>query len=88
MLFYKMGKKIIISAQFLFSIMLGSVVYTYFYPWLYNKVNHVTKRGPDLHDKIDLLNSVIMLSILYISIVLFGSIIIGGTIIGLMKYKK
>jgi len=35
-------------------------MYAYFYPWLYNKVNHVTKRGKDLDDDIDMVNVIIM----------------------------
>ena len=60
-----MGEKIILSVHVVVTIVIGSILYSHFYPWLYNKVNHVTKRGEDLHDKIDMLNTVIMLTSLY-----------------------
>tara|TARA_B110000285_G_scaffold229595_1_gene294608 strand:- start:1040 stop:1300 length:261 start_codon:yes stop_codon:yes gene_type:complete len=38
------------------SILIPSLLYSYYYPFLYNEVNKITKRGEQLDDKIDLLN--------------------------------
>ena len=35
-------------------------LYTYYYPWLYNKINSYTNRGPYLDDEIDLVNSMLV----------------------------
>lgn len=84
-----MGKKIIITAtaQLIVSIIIFSVMYTYLYPWIYNKVNHFTERGQDLDDKIDIINAMIMALILYLftCIILFGT---GGIIFAVSKITK
>jgi hypothetical protein len=63
-----MGKKLIItslSLKIILLVVLGSAIYTFFYPWLYNQVNHYTNRSQDLPD-IDYVNSLIMFSIINI----------------------
>ena len=84
-----MGKKIIITAtaQLIVSIIIFSVMYTYLYPWIYNKVNHFTERGQDLDDKIDIINAMIMALILYLftCIIIFGT---GGILVAVSKIKK
>ena len=37
------------------SLLLPALLYTYYYPWLYNKINNYTERGEDLNE-VDLLN--------------------------------
>ena len=83
-----MGQKLVMSVELMLVLIFGSVLYTYFYPWLYNKVNHITKRGQDLHDKIDLMNTMIMLGALYVVMILLGGVLMGGFMIGVKKYKK
>ena len=88
---YKMGKKLIgslmFSGQFIVTIIIFSILYTYFYPWIYNKVNHFTERGQDLDDKIDIINTMIMSAIVSISFMITG-IVLGGAGISATKYKK
>ena len=55
---------------FAVSIIIPGVLYTYYYPWLYNKVNNYTKRGEDLN-QIDLLNVMIVFLITWLLISLF-----------------
>ncbi len=52
------------------SLLLPALLYTYYYPWLYNKVNNYTKRGEDLNE-IDLLNVMIVFLITWLLISLF-----------------
>jgi len=52
------------------SLLLPALLYTYYYPWLYNKVNNYTKRGEDLN-QIDLLNVMIVFLITWLLISLF-----------------
>ena len=52
------------------SLLLPALLYTYYYPWLYNKVNNYTKRGEDLN-QIDLLNVIIVFLITWLLISLF-----------------
>ena len=82
-----MKNKLIVSSQFIMTIIIFSVMYTYLYPWIYNKVNHFTERGQDLDDKIDIINAMIMALILYLfaGIILFGT---GGIIFAAIKIKK
>ena len=86
-----MGKKLIgslmFSGQFIVTIIIFSILYTYFYPWIYNKVNHFTERGQDLDDKIDIINTMIMSAIVSISFMITG-IVLGGAVISATKYKK
>ena len=80
--------KLILSIEFFCSIIIGSIIYTYLYPKLYNLVNSYTKRSEDLNDKIDFINTMIMLCLLYIIIIIIGMITIGGTLMSFKKYKK
>ena len=57
---------LILSTEVIILLIIGSFVYTYLYPWLYNKVNHITKRGEDLDDEIDIVNTMIMFLSLYL----------------------
>ena len=75
------------SGQFIVTIIIFSILYTYFYPWIYNKVNHFTERGQDLDDKIDIINTMIMSAIVSISFMITG-IVLGGAVISATKYKK
>mgnify|MGYP001349625908 CR=1 FL=1 len=52
------------------SLLLPALLYTYYYPWLYNKVNNYTKRGEDLN-QVDLLNVIIVFLITWLLISLF-----------------
>ncbi len=45
---------------FAISIFIPGFLYTYYYPWLYNKINSYTNRGPYLDDEIDLVNSMLV----------------------------
>ena len=93
-IYYKMGGKLIITAtaQLVVSIIIFSIMYTYLYPWIYNKVNHFTERGQDLDDKIDIINAMIMALILYIFITIIalgtGGIIFAAAKIVRNKSKK
>jgi len=55
----------------LLSLIIPSILYVYYYPWLYNKINNVTERGQDLDDKMDFVNVVLMFLITWILIALF-----------------
>ena len=87
-----MGKKLIgslmFSGQFIMIIIIFSILYTYFYPWIYNKVNHFTGRGQDLDDKIDIINTMIMASILYLLIMIIGIVLGNGFLSVATKCKK
>ena len=87
-----MGKKLIgslmFSGQFIITIIIFSIMYTYLYPWIYNKVNHFTERGQDLDDKIDIINTMIMASILYLLIMIIGIVLGYGFLSVTTKYKK
>ena len=52
------------------SLLLPALLYTYYYPWLYNKVNNYTKRGENLN-QVDLLNVIIVFLITWLLISLF-----------------
>tara|TARA_B100001057_G_scaffold438808_1_gene471556 strand:- start:91 stop:372 length:282 start_codon:yes stop_codon:yes gene_type:complete len=55
------------TIDFIISLITLTVVFTYFYPWLYNQINHITKRGKDIDESIDFVNALIMFFILYLS---------------------
>ena len=83
----KLIGSLMFSGQFIVTIIIFSILYTYFYPWIYNKVNHFTERGQDLDDKIDIINTMIMSAIVSISFMITG-IVLGGAVISATKYKK
>lgn len=66
----------------------ASAMFTYFYPWLYNKINHITKRGEDIDETIDFVNSLIMFIIAYIILGLIISVLTVVVIAVLLKKKK
>ena len=45
------------------SALMGALIYIHWYPWLYNKINKYTKRGEDLHENIDFVNTMIMFTL-------------------------
>ena len=63
----KFGKIINVSL----SLVIPSLLYTYYYPWLYNKVNSYTQRGPNLNDEIDFLNVILTFLVSWVLISLF-----------------
>ena len=71
----------------LLSLIIPSLLYTYYYPWLYNKVNHYTKRGEDLDDKVDIINVFLVFIITWLLITLFIMIIIAPIILKKIKKK-
>ncbi len=71
------------TIQLIISLLTAAVIFTYFYPWLYNQINHITERGEDIDETIDFVNSLIMFFVLYI----LASIII-GLLIGIIFLKK
>lgn len=70
------------TIQLIISLLTAAVIFTYFYPWLYNQINHITERGEDIDETIDFVNSLIMFFVLYI----LASIII-GLLIGIFFFK-
>ena len=77
----KFGKIINVSL----SLVIPSLLYTYYYPWLYNKVNSYTQRGPNLNDEIDFLNVILTFLVSRVLISLFVIFIMKPLII---KKKK
>ena len=63
----KFGKIINVSL----SLVIPSLLYTYYYPWLYNKVNSYTQRGPNLNDEIYFLNLILTFLVSWVLISLF-----------------
>tara|TARA_B100000575_G_C22773358_1_gene459100 strand:+ start:387 stop:626 length:240 start_codon:yes stop_codon:yes gene_type:complete len=70
----------------LLSLIIPSLLYTYYYPWVYNKVNNYTKRGENLDDKVDFLNVFLVFIITWVFIAVFTMSIIAPII--LKKKKK
>jgi diacylglycerol kinase len=54
--------KVVISSLFLLTAaaLINSAIVAYVYPFLYNEVNSITKRGDDMDDDIDFVNTFIM----------------------------
>ena len=67
----KFGKIINVSL----SLVIPSLLYTYYYPWLYNKVNSYTQRGSNLNDEIDFVNVLLTFIVTWVLISLFVNII-------------
>ncbi len=63
----KIGKMISV----LLSLIIPSILYVYYYPWLYNKINNLTERGQDLDDQMDFVNVMLMFLVTWILIALF-----------------
>lgn len=55
-----MMKKINMIIKYSLVFIIPGVLYTYYYPWLYNIINSYTKRSEPLDDNIDLLNSILI----------------------------
>lgn len=72
----------------LLGLIVASAMFTYFYPWLYNKINHITKRGEDIDETIDFVNSLIMFIIAYIILGLITTIVAAVVVAVLLKNKK
>jgi len=70
------------------SLIIPSLLYTYYYPWIYNKINSYTGRGEDLDDKMDILNVILVFIVTWILISLFILIFIIPIILKKFKYKK
>ena len=66
------------------SLLIPSLLFTYYYPWLYNKINYFTKRGENLDDKIDFINIMLTFFITWICI----SVIIGSIILIIIHLNK
>ena len=79
-----MGAKIVMasifSIQMFLVLIVASILYTYWYPWLYNKVNDTTKRGQNIAT-IDPVNSFIMMFV--------TGLLVGGTtaLVGLITIQ-
>ena len=67
------------------SLIVPSLLYTYYYPWLYNKINSYTQRGPNLNDQIDFVNVMLTFLVSWILMSLFLILIMTSLII---KKKK
>ena len=83
--------KVIQIISFATTIIIPGILYTYYYPWLYNKINSYTNRSQFLDDEIDLLNSILVffftwLVFVFISI-MFMPLLIPILIKSLKKYK-
>ena len=63
----KIGKMISV----LLSLIIPSILYVLYYPWLYNKINNLTERGQDLDDQMDFVNVMLMFLVTWILIALF-----------------
>ena len=63
----KIGKMISV----LLSLIIPSILYVHYYPWLYNKINNLTERGQDLDDQMDFVNVMLMFLVTWILIALF-----------------
>ena len=63
------------TIQLSIGLFVAAALFTYFYPWLYNKINHITKRGEDIDEAIDYVNSLIMFAIAYIIMIFITTIL-------------
>ena len=63
------------TIQLSIGLFVAAALFTYFYPWLYNKINHITKRGEDIDEAIDYVNSLIMFIIAYIIVGLITTVV-------------
>jgi hypothetical protein len=69
------------------TLLIPSLLFTYYYPWVYNKVNELTERSQMLDDKHDLVNVMFMFIITWIMFILL-TVILLAPIIAKMKLKK
>ena len=61
-----MNKLISGFIQISLTLLIPTLLFTYYYPWVYNKVNEVTKRGDMIDDKYDFVNVMLMFIISWI----------------------
>jgi hypothetical protein len=76
------------TIQVSISLFVAATLFTYFYPWLYNKINHITERGEDIDETIDYVNSLIMFAIAYIIMILITTVVTAVVVAVLLKKKK
>ena len=53
-------------------IIIPGILYTYYYPWLYNKINSYTNRSLPLDDDIDLVNSILIFVVTWIFFIILA----------------
>lgn len=64
-------KKINTVINFSLMLIIPGVLYTYYYPWLYNKINKHTKRSQPMNiDNIDLVNSILIFVVTWLFFVI------------------
>jgi hypothetical protein len=68
------------------TLIIPTLLYVYYYPWVYNKINQITKRGEDLDDQIDFVNVMLMFLVQWALIALFTIFIMAPII--MKKIKK
>lgn len=59
-----------------FNLIIPSLLYTYYYPWLYNKVNSYTQRGPNLNNQFDFINVILTFLVNWVLILIIVIIIL------------
>lgn len=82
-----MNKLISGFIQISFTLLIPTLLFTYYYPWVYNKVNEVTKRGDMIDDKYDFVNVMLMFIISWILFISLTMLLITPIILK-MKMKK
>ena len=82
-----MNKLISGFIQISFTLLIPTLLFTYYYPWVYNKVNEVTKRGDMIDDKYDFVNVMLMFIISWILFISLKMLLITPIILK-MKMKK
>jgi len=80
-----MNKLISGFIQISFTLLIPTLLFTYYYPWVYNKVNEVTKRGDMIDDKYDFVNVMLMFIISWILFISLTMLLITPII---LKMKK
>tara|TARA_Y100001958_G_C21221433_1_gene546795 strand:+ start:935 stop:1156 length:222 start_codon:yes stop_codon:yes gene_type:complete len=65
-------KKIHTIINFSLMLIIPGVLYTYYYPWLYNKINSYTNRSLPLDDDIDLVNSILIFIVTWLFFVILS----------------
>jgi hypothetical protein len=82
-----MNKLISGFIQISLTLLIPTLLFTYYYPWVYNKVNEVTKRGDMIDDKYDFVNVMLMFIISWILFISLTMLLITPIILK-MKMKK
>jgi Mg/Co/Ni transporter MgtE len=82
------GKMIVIRATgFIMACIWAAIIYIYWYPWLYNQVNHYTERSEDLDENIDFVNTFIMFIVSTLTIFILATLTGGLIYMGLKQMK-